>query len=92
MIIPLAAVSVFIALWALRYNYLTFVDGMYTKFIAFLIGRQISRTISLAKFLSFASEIGYLGHILVRFACLGIAILGPAAIFLYQKKQNNTIK
>jgi len=92
MIIPLTAVSVLIALWALKYNYLTAVYAIFTKFIALLTGRQISRTVSLAEFLSIASEDGYLGHILIKFACLGIAILGPAAIFLYQKKQNNTIK
>lgn len=81
--IVLALVGIPTAFWALQRNYLSAVYNI------LLIPHRVLgtfRAVSLPQFLSFASKEGCLGHVLTRLASLVAAVLGPIAIFLYQRK------
>lgn len=81
--IVLALVGIPAAFWALQRNYLSAV-----YYILLIPNRVLGtfRAVSLPQFLSFASKEGCLAHVLTRFASLAAAVLGPIAIFLYQRK------
>lgn len=99
--IVLAVAAIPAALWAFQNNIVTTRDWvMLLPFSPFNLSLvPFWKPISLSRFLSYAAErrLDYfgancLGHVLSRLACLGLSILVPVAIFLYQYKQRRNSK
>lgn len=101
--IVLAVAAIPAALWAFQNNYVTTRYGVmllpfHPSNLSF-VSPPLWKPISLSRFLSRAAECrpdyfgaNCLGHVLSRLACLGLSILIPIAIFLYQYKQRRNSK
>lgn len=99
--IVLAVAAIPAALWAFQNNNVTTRVGV--MLLPFrpsdLSLSPLWKPVSLSQFLSLAahcrpdfSGANCLGHVLSRLACLGLSILAPIAIFLYQHKQHRNSK
>lgn len=80
--IVLAAVCIPTALWSFQNNFITAVFAVHIIPSTFeFFRRAVNSYIGV-------SRTNCLGHVLTRLACLGLSILVPVAISLYQRKQN----
>lgn len=94
--IVLAVVGIPTTLWSFQNNFVTTVLGVaILPFSPDDLAPRPWKLASLPEFFSCAvnchigvSRTNGLGHVLTRLVCLGLSILVPVAISLYQRKQN----